>query len=319
MQQLDVITFGEAMAMFMANQPGSLHQINQFTLELAGAETNVAIGLARLGLRAGWVSKVGNDAFGRFIIERLKNENVNIEQVLIDEQHPTGFQLKSKVLEGDPEVQYFRKGSAASHLQITDFNKAYFQSAKHLHLTGIPLAISEQARAYAKHALSFMKNNGRTVSFDPNLRPSLWASKEEMVEQINAVAFRANYVLPGITEGEILTGYKKPRDIASFYLESGVELVVIKLGEEGAFYKTAFDEGTVPGFKVKEVIDTVGAGDGFAVGVISGLLEKLSIQETVARGNAIGSLAVQSPGDNDGYPTYYQLQKYIEENLQGVK
>ncbi|MDN3017960.1 sugar kinase [Paenibacillus sp. BSR1-1] len=319
MQQLDVITFGEAMAMFMANQPGSLHQINQFTLELAGAETNVAIGLARLGLRAGWVSKVGSDPFGRFIIERLKNENVNIEQVLLDEQHPTGFQLKSRELEGDPEVQYFRKGSAASHLQIADFNEDYFQSAKHLHLTGIPLAISEQARAYAKHALSFMKNNGRTVSFDPNLRPSLWASKEEMVEQINAVAFRANYVLPGITEGEILTGYKNPRDIASFYLESGVELVVIKLGEEGAFYKTAFEEGTVPGFKVKAVIDTVGAGDGFAVGVISGLLEKLSIQETVARGNAIGSLAVQSPGDNDGYPTYYQLQKYIEENLQGVK
>ncbi|MGG1677866.1 sugar kinase [Neobacillus sp. NRS-1170] len=319
MQQLDVITFGEAMAMFMANQPGSLHQINQFTLELAGAETNVAIGLARLGLRAGWVSKVGNDAFGRFIIERLKNESINIEQVLMDELHPTGFQLKSKVMEGDPEVQYFRKGSAASHLKIADFNEDYFQSAKHLHMTGIPLAISEQAREYAKHALSFMKNNGRTVSFDPNLRPSLWASKEEMVEQINAVAFRANYVLPGISEGEILTGYKNPRDIASFYLESGVELVVIKLGEEGAFYKTAFEEGTVPGFKVKEVIDTVGAGDGFAVGVICGILEKLSIQETVARGNAIGSLAVQSPGDNDGYPTQNKLQKYIEENLQGVK
>lgn len=319
MEKLDVVTFGEAMAMFMANQSGSLHQINQFTLELAGAETNVAIGLARLGLRAGWVSKVGNDAFGRFIIERLKNENVNIEQVLIDDQHPSGFQLKSKVTEGDPEVQYFRKGSAASHLQIADFNEAYFQSAKHLHMTGIPLAISERARSFAKHALTYMKNNGRTVSFDPNLRPSLWKSKEEMVEQINAVAFRANCVLPGIAEGEVLTGFKNPRDIASFYLESGVELVVIKLGEEGAFYKTAFEEGTVPGFKVKEVIDTVGAGDGFAVGVISGTLENLSIQETVSRGNAIGSLAVQSPGDNDGYPTRYQLQKYIEKNLQGVK
>lgn len=319
MQQLDVITFGEAMAMFMANHPGALHENNQFTLELAGAETNVAIGLARLGFQAGWVSKVGNDAFGRFITNRLKNENVNIDQVLVDELYPTGFQLKSKVIDGDPEVQYFRKGSAASHLQMSDFNEEYFQSAKHLHMTGIPLAISETARSYAKHALSFMKNKGRTVSFDPNLRPSLWPSKVEMVEQINAVAFRANYVLPGITEGEVLTGFKNPRDIASFYLESGVELVVIKLGEEGAFYKTALEEGTVPGFKVKEVIDTVGAGDGFAVGVISGLLENLSIQETVARGNAIGSLAVQSPGDNDGYPTQNQLHKYIEENLQGVK
>ncbi|MGG5252728.1 sugar kinase [Neobacillus sp. SM06] len=318
MKQLDVITFGEAMAMFMANQPGFLHENKQFTLELAGAETNVAIGLARIGLRVGWVSKVGNDALGKFIMERLKNENVDIEQVSIDDHHPTGFQLKSKVVKGDPEVQYFRKGSAASHLQISDFNAMYFLSAKHLHMTGIPLAISEQARSYAKYTLAFMKNNGRTVSFDPNLRPSLWSSKEEMVEQINAVAFRANYVLPGIAEGEVLTGFSDPRDIASFYLEKGVELVVIKLGEEGAFYKTTLAEGVVQGFKVKEVLDTVGAGDGFAVGVISGLLENLSIKDAVIRGNAIGSLAVQSPGDNDGYPTYIQLHKYIEENLKGV-
>jgi 2-dehydro-3-deoxygluconokinase len=318
-QQLDVITFGEAMAMFMANQPGFLHEINQYTLELAGAETNVAIGLARLGLRSGWVSKVGNDAFGRFIIERLKNENVDIERVLIDEQHPTGFQLKSKVMAGDPEVQYFRKGSAASHLQMEDFDETYFLSAKHLHMTGIPLAISEQARSFAKHALSFMKKNGRTISFDPNLRPSLWSSQEEMVAQINAVASQANYVLPGITEGEILTGCKHPQDIASFYLEKGVELVVIKLGDEGAFYKTRLEEGMVPGFKVQEVVDTVGAGDGFAVGVISGLIAGKSIAETIVRGNAIGSLAVQSPGDNDGYPTEDQLHKYIENNLQGVK
>jgi 2-dehydro-3-deoxygluconokinase len=319
MKKLDVITFGEAMAMFMAIQPGALHESNQFTLELAGAETNVAIGLARLGLQAGWVSKVGSDAFGRFIVNRLKDENVDIEQVLMDEHHPTGFQWKSKVTEGDPEVQYFRKGSAASHLQIVDFHEEYFLSAQHLHMTGIPLAISEQTRAFAKHALSFMKKNGRTVSFDPNLRPSLWSSEKEMVEQINAIAFQADYVLPGITEGEMLTGFKKPRDIASFYLEKGAQLVVIKLGEEGAFYKTASVEGTVPGFKVQEVVDTVGAGDGFAVGVISGVLESLSVEDAVLRGNAIGSLAVQSPGDNDGYPTQIQLHKYIENYLQGVK
>ncbi|MBM7656041.1 sugar kinase [Neobacillus cucumis] len=319
MQSLDVITFGEAMAMFMANQPGSLHEVNQFTRELAGAETNVAIGLTRLGLRSGWVSKVGRDAFGTFIIERLKNENVDIESVLVADHYPTGFQLKSKVIEGDPEVQYFRKGSAASHLCIDDFNEGYFKAASHLHMTGIPLALSEQARAYAKHALSFMKKNGRSVSFDPNLRPSLWTSQEEMVEQINTVAFQADYVFPGISEGEILTGFKNPRDIASFYLEMGVKLVVIKLGEEGAFYKTLNEEGTVSGFEVKEVIDTVGAGDGFAVGVISGLIENLSIKDAVLRGNAIGALAVQAPGDNDGYPTKEALLKYIENNLQGVK
>ncbi|MEH7376245.1 sugar kinase [Neobacillus drentensis] len=319
MQQLDVITFGEAMAMFMANHPGSLHEVDQFTRELAGAETNVAIGLARLGLRSGWASKVGNDAFGKFIIERLKNENVDIDHVLIDKNYPTGFQLKSMVVEGDPEVQYFRKGSAASHLTSEDFNEEYFQAARHLHMTGIPLALSESARAFARHALSFMKKNGKKISFDPNLRPTLWKSQEEMVKEINEAAFLADYVLPGIAEGEILTGFKEPREIASFYLERGVELVVIKLGAEGAFYKTATEEGTVRGFHVEKVVDTVGAGDGFAVGVISGLLEGLHVHDAVSRGNAIGSLAVQSPGDNDGYPTKDELEKYIENNLQGVK
>jgi 2-dehydro-3-deoxygluconokinase len=161
-----------------------------------------------------------------------------------------------------------------------------------------------------------MKKNGRPVSFDTNLRPTLWKSQEEMIEQINEVAFGSDYVLPGIAEGEILTGYKEPRDIASFYLDKGVKLVVIKLGPEGAFYKSTDDEGTVPGFKVEKVVDTVGAGDGFAVGVISGIIEGLPTYEAVLRGNAIGALAVQSPGDNDGYPTKSQLQEFI---TKGVK
>jgi 2-dehydro-3-deoxygluconokinase len=319
MKKLDAVTFGEAMTMFIANRPGPLHEAAQFARELAGAETNVAIGLARLGLRSGFASKVGNDAFGKFIINRLKNENVDIGHVLTDDRYPTGFQLKSKVEAGDPEVQYFRKGSAASHLAADDLNEEYFQNAKMLHMTGIPLALTEETRAFAKHAQSFMKKCGRPVSFDTNLRPSLWNSQAEMIEQTNQAAFESDYVLPGITEGEILTGYKEPHDIASFYLDKGVKLVVIKLGPEGAFYKTTKDEGTVPGFKVEKVVDTVGAGDGFAVGVISGFIEGLSVEEAVLRGNAIGALAVQSPGDNDGYPTKAQLQTFLNNHLQGVK
>jgi 2-dehydro-3-deoxygluconokinase len=319
MLQLDSITFGEAMVMFMADSPGSLHEVKHFTRELAGAETNVAIGLARLGLNSGWVSKVGADAFGKFIVKRLQEENVDVHHVLTDIHYPTGFQIKSKVLTGDPEVQYFRKGSAASHLSIEDLNEAYFGSARHMHMTGIPLAISSDARAFAEYALSFVKKAGRTVSFDPNLRPNLWASQDEMIEVTNKMAFAANYVLPGISEGELLTGYKTPRDIALFYLNQGVELVVIKLGEKGAFYKTANDEGCVPAFEVTDVVDTVGAGDGFAVGVISGLLEGIPIKEAVLRGNAIGSLAVQAPGDNDGYPTRLQLEEYMKKHLEGVR
>ncbi|KKI94096.1 2-dehydro-3-deoxygluconokinase [Bacillus sp. SA1-12] len=319
MNQFDVITFGEAMAMFMADEKGPLHEVNHYTRGLAGAETNVAIGLARLGLHSGWASKVGNDSFGKFIIQRLKEEHVNIDHVLVDEIHPTGFQVKSKVAEGDPEVQYFRKGSAASHMSVNDLQEDYFLKARHLHMTGIPLALSSETREFAKHALNIMKSNNRSVTFDPNLRPSLWQSSEEMVKETNKIAFQTDIFLPGKSEGEILTGYKAPEDIASYYLDKGVKLVIIKLGEEGAYYKTASDEGKINGCKVEQIIDTVGAGDGFAVGVISGLLNNTSIPEAVRRGNAIGALAVQSPGDNDGYPTSHQLEKYMKNHLQGVK
>jgi 2-dehydro-3-deoxygluconokinase len=317
--QLDVITFGEAMTLFIANEPGPLHKIKHFTRELAGAETNVAIGLARLGFRSGWASKVGDDAFGRFIIERLQEEHVDIGNVGIEESSSTGFQLKSKVNQGDPDVEYFRKNSAASRLCKGDFNEDYFQSAAHLHMTGIPLAISLQVREYADHALKFMRSLKKAVTFDPNLRPSLWNSEDEMITVINKAAFATNYVMPGIREGEILTGYKDPKDIASFYLDRGVEWVIIKLGEEGAYYQSESESGIVSGFKVPEVIDTVGAGDGFAVGIISGLLNGLPIEDAVTRGNAIGAMALQSPGDNDGYPTMPQLKAFLEKHKQGVE
>jgi 2-dehydro-3-deoxygluconokinase len=265
------------------------------------------------------VSKVGNDPFGTFIMKRLQEESVNTDCVLVDSEHATGFQIKSKVEVGDPEVCYFRKNSAASHLHSSDFNQNYFLAAKHMHMTGIPLAVSASMRDFALHALTSMKAAGRTVSFDPNLRPTLWASKEEMVITINEAAKQANYVLPGIEEGKILTGYENPEDIASYYLDAGVELVVIKLGEQGAFFKTAKEQGMVEGIKVKQIVDTVGAGDGFAVGLLSGLLQNDSLTQSVRRANAIGSLAVQSPGDNDGYPTEQQLQRYMESQKQGVK
>lgn len=319
MQQVEVVTFGEAMAMFIANEIGDLSEVNHFTRGLAGAEVNVAVGLARLGFGSGWVSKVGKDAFGQYITNSLAKEGVNTEHVLVDGTYATGFQIKSKVLTGDPEVQYFRKGSAASHLNVTDFDAGYFESAKHMHMTGIPLAISTETREFAGRALEFMKNRGRTISFDPNLRPNLWKSEAEMVEVTNEFAVQSDLFLPGLNEAMILTPYKDPCDIASYYLEKGVQCVVIKLGEHGAYYKTVTDEGIVPPFHVSEVIDTVGAGDGFAVGVISGWLESLPLKASVIRGNAIGALAVQSPGDHEGYPTRVQLNDYIKSNLKGVR
>lgn len=125
-----------------------------------------------------------------------------------------------------------------------------------------------------------------------------------MVEKLNQLAFQADWVLPGLKEGMILTGKQTPEGIADFYLHRGVKAVVIKTGADGAWYKTADGEqGHVAPVKVDNVVDTVGAGDGFAVGVVSALLEGRTLHQAVARGNKIGALAIQVQGDSEGLPT----------------
>ena len=309
MENLDVITIGEAMAMFVATETGDLAEVEHFMKRVAGAELNVATGLARLGLKVGWVSRVGNDSFGRFVLQSLAKEGIDSHAVAIDNRFATGFQMKSKVENGtDPIVEYFRKGSAASHLSPDDFRADYFTSARHLHLSGVAAALSATSYELLDHAAATLKARGKTISFDPNLRPVLWKSEAEMVEKLNRLAFQADWVLPGLKEGMILTGQQTPEAIADFYLRHGVKAVIIKTGADGAWYKTASGEqGCVAPVKVDNVVDTVGAGDGFAVGVISALLEGRSLHQAVTRGNKIGALAIQVQGDSEGLPTREQL------------
>lgn len=306
---LDVITIGEAMAMFVATKTGELSAVDHFIKRVAGAELNVATGLARLGLKVGWVSRVGNDSFGQFVLDTLKKEGIETTGVTLDDRYPTGFQLKSKVTDGtDPIVEYFRKGSAASHLSVEDFNPIWFTAARHLHLSGVAAALSASSYALLDHAAGAMKAAGKTISFDPNLRPVLWKSEAEMVEKLNHLAFQADWVLPGVKEGQILTGEKTPEGIADFYLNRGVKAVILKTGADGAWFKTANGEqGAVAAVKVENVVDTVGAGDGFAVGVVSALLEGKTLHQAITRGNIIGSLAIQVQGDSEGLPTREQL------------
>jgi 2-dehydro-3-deoxygluconokinase len=313
MQKLDVVTYGEAMALFIADETGDLATVEKFTRRLAGAETNVAIGLARLGLSVGWVSRVGDDSFGRFVRRRVEQENVDCSRVRTDVRYRTGMQLKAMAENGaDPAIEYFRKGSAASHLSLEDFDQAYFLGARHLHATGIAPALSDTTLQFAHHALDFMRENGKTISFDPNLRPTLWASEALMKKHVNELAAKADWVLPGLSEGKILTGYSTPHDVAGFYLDRGVKCVIIKLGAKGAYYRSADQEGTVAGVPVARVVDTVGAGDGFGVGVISSLLEGGTLEQAVARGNYIGACAVQVSGDMEGLPTRVQLDAAIQ-------
>lgn len=308
----EVILFGEPMAMFVAKTPGAIHEVEEFTRLLAGAEVNVAIGLTRLGHSVSYVTKLGCDPFGIYIENKLNEEGI-FAQVTKDENHFTGYQLKNKVFEGDPEVFYFRRNSAASCLSEEDIEKVDLEGAKVLHITGIPPALSKSCRRATYRLIERARSQGMLISFDPNLRPSLWESEEVMIEVINDIASKADIVLPGTGEGLVLMGSEEPEKIAQYYRRNGAKTVIVKAGEKGAYVSSEEKCGYCKGYKVETVVDTVGAGDGFAVGVLSAYLENMTIEQMVDRGNAIGSIQVSVASDNEGLPTREELDRYMKE------
>ena len=310
----EVILFGEPMALFVADTVGPLEDVEHFTRSLAGAEVNVCIGLTRLGHKATYITRLGDEPLGKYVKKFLTKEGIGTEFITVDPVYRTGIQLKNKVVEGDPFAPYYRKGSAFSHISADEIDAIDFEGIKHVHITGIPPALSESCRKATYRLFERAKENNVFISFDPNLRPALWESKEVMIAIINDLASKADMVLPGTTEGLILMGSENPDEIADFYLNLGVKTVIIKLGCQGAYVKTEKESYIVEGFHVEKVIDTVGAGDGFAVGVISGRLEGLPLKECVRRGNAIGAIQVQHISDNEGLPTIEELDIFISSN-----
>lgn len=303
---------GEPMGLLIAQSEGSLDSVAGFTLAVAGAEFNVATGAARLGHFVSYLTKLGNDPFGTRITNTLTANKIDSSNVLTSDTNTTGFMLKSKVSKGDPEIFYFRKGSAASTLDASDVEKIDFSKFDYVHLTGIFPALTDSTRAAIMALIKKAKELGLFISFDPNLRPQLWPSQEVMVKTLNELASYADLVLPGCGEGKILCGSEDPSKINDFYRSLGARMVVTKLGPDGALVREGDNEYKVPGFIIDKVVDTVGAGDGFACGVITGLMEGLSLEKAVERGAAIGAIQCTFAGDNEGLPTQEQLKEFMQ-------
>jgi len=308
-----IMLVGEPMGLFIAQTEGPLETVKSFATAVAGAEFNVAVGLSRLGHQPGYLTKLGSDPFGKQIVNTMKQNKIETSLISFSEERATGFMLKSKVSNGDPEIYYYRKNSAASSICKQDIDCIDFSAYKCLHMTGIFPALSQTTLEAAKYLMQKARENGLTVFFDPNLRPQLWGDKAKMIATINELALSADYFMPGISEGTILTGCTTPESLADYYMQRGIGTVIVKVGAKGAYVATKQERTYVPGFKVEKVVDTVGAGDGFATGVISAVMEGLPITEAVSRGNAIGAIQVMSIGDNEGLPTRDQLDKFMQQ------
>lgn len=200
---MDVVTIGESMVVFTPTSDGFMRYADQFIKKVGGAESNVAVGLARLGHQAGWISKVGDDEFGKAILAFLKAEGVDVSQAKADRDAPTGIYFKEARRQNQTRVYYYRKGSAASTLRPDDLDAEYITKAKYLHITGITPALSESCKETIFEAIRIAKAHGMKVIFDPNLRTKLW-DEHTARETLLKIASEADIILPGMASLPVL-------------------------------------------------------------------------------------------------------------------
>ena len=212
---------GEPMGLFIAQNKGHLDEVNGYSLAIAGAELNVAIGMKRLNHEVGYLTKLGNDPFGKRVIKTMNENGISTELITFTDDRTTGFMLKSMVEKGDPEIFYYRKNSAASTLCGKDVENLDFSQYDTIHMTGITPALTDSTREATSVLCQKARQNNMLFSFDPNLRPQLWGDKEKMVRYMNDMAGKSDIFLPGINEAKILLGESDPEKIAKTYLDMG--------------------------------------------------------------------------------------------------
>lgn len=296
----EVVTFGEAMGLLLTEPPRPLRHAATFTRSVAGAESNVAIGLSRLGHSAGWVGRVGDDAFGLGVLDTLRREDVDTRGVLVDPGGPTGLLVRDHHPERRIQVLYYRHGSAGSRLRPDDVDEQYLARARMLHVTGITPALSESCHQTVRSAVDTAQRHGVTVCLDPNLRLRLWSARRAAAILAPLVA-GADIVLTGDREMEQLSGRHGLLPGARWFLECGAGLVAVKRGDAGAWATDGRTEWTSAAYPVT-VVDPVGAGDAFAAGFLSGWLRGFQLPACLSEADVAGAMSVQVPGDIEGLP-----------------
>ncbi|MFB9821708.1 sugar kinase, partial [Arthrobacter ramosus] len=259
-----VVTLGETMALMASETPGPLAHASTLSLGIGGSESNVAIGLQRLGVQAVWCGRIGADSLGRLVEREIRAEGVDV-RVAVDDDAPTGLMIKERRTPTAQKVAYYRSGSAGSRIAPDDVDDELIAGAALLHVSGITPALSPQAASTFRYAVAAAKASGVPVSFDLNYRSKLW-NAETAGSAYREIIPDVDIVFAGLEEAELVVGTVRDAEQAARCIAAmGPSQVVIKLGADGAL---AFVDGKV--FRqdalVIEAIDTVGAGDAFVAG-----------------------------------------------------
>lgn len=295
-----VLTFGETMGLFRAADIGSLADVHEARIGTGGADSNVAIGLSRLGVPSVWVGRVGDDGLGRRVLRDLRGEGVDA-RAIVDAGAPTGLMVKEKPLPHRTRIWFYRAGSAGSRLRPEDVEAHLVETAALVHVTGITASISASARETVRRVLALARAAGVPVSFDVNHRSALWREGDP-APVYREVASAADLVFAGEDEAALLVGEDAdPARLVESMLALGPSTAVLKRGELGSIASGAGTVVESPALRVP-VVDTVGAGDAFVAGFLAGRLRGEDLAGSLRLATAAGAFACMGSGDWESSP-----------------
>jgi sugar/nucleoside kinase (ribokinase family) len=308
---VDVISLGEALIDFISLESGvSLEEAPGFEKCPGGAPANFAVACSRLGIPTGFIGKVGDDAFGRFLADTLRQNGVDVSQVKYSEFR-TALAFVSIAEDGERHFMFYRRPCADAMLEEVDIDSGYISQAKVLHFGTVGLSESPSREATLK-AVEYARESGVKVSFDPNIRFHLWPKDpDEIRDEVIAVAKSSDIFLPSREEAEFLVGMDPAQALEEF-LSWGPGTVGIKLGRDGCLVGQGEQRVEAPGIAA-EALDTTGAGDGFDAGFIYGLLQGYPLQKTALNANVVGSLVVRKRGAMTSLPVREDVESLVSE------
>ncbi|MFJ6281686.1 sugar kinase [Pseudarthrobacter oxydans] len=300
-----LVTIGETMALLTAQHPGPLAHVSSMGLGIGGSESNVAIGVQRLGGTAVWCGRTGADSLGQLVRREIRAEGVTVRSIE-DPSAPTGLMLKERRTMATQKVSYYRAGSAGSRLTPEDLDSSLISGAAVLHVSGITPALSATAATTIREAIDIARSQGVTVSFDLNYRANLWTAADARRSYQELIPL-TDIVFAGDEEAALAVGpAHEPTELARRLAELGPSQAIIKLGSKGAVASIEEEIYRQPAVAI-EPVDTVGAGDAFVAGYLAELMAGKAPADRLELAAKTGAFACLAYGDWEGLPTRPEL------------
>lgn len=310
---MDAVVLGRVAVDLYANEVGvGLKDVRTFTRFLGGSPANTAVGLARLGARVAFIGRVGRDPFGEFLREFMAAEGIDVGGLRTDTAYPTSLAFAEMHPPDRFTLLMYRRPSADTQLSLEDVDGEHVTTAGLLIAAGTNLAESPSREA-TLHALSVRAARHLRNVFDVDFRPAAWGDHRTAALYARLAVSHADVVLANEQELELLTGDRDAGRAASRLLEWGPDIVVAKLGAQGVLVRSleagAFEIPSVP----VQVVNTLGAGDGFAAGFCYGLLREWPLTEAAWLGVTVGAIVASRHSCSEAMPTLGEAQSLLRE------